>query len=96
MAKGYWVSVYEEVMNPDGLTAYAELAGPAAKQYGGNFVVRGGECIAKEGLPSSRTVVVEFESFAQAQAAYNSAEYQKALDKLRGSVKRHFRIVEGA
>ena len=96
MAKGYWVSVYEEIMNPDGLAAYAELAGPAAIQHGGNFIVRGGECIAKEGLPANRTVIVEFESFEQAQNAYNSSEYQAALEKLKGSVKRHFRIVEGA
>ena len=84
MAKGYWVSVYEEIMNPDGLAAYAELAGPAAIKYGGNFIVRGGECIAKEGLPANRTVVVEFESFDQAQKAYNSSEYQVALEKLKG------------
>ena len=96
MVKGYWVSVYEEIMNPDGLAAYAELAGPAATKHGGTFIVRGGECVAKEGLPASRTVLVEFDSFAQAQAAYNSADYQAALEKLKGSVKRHFRIVEGA
>ena len=95
MAKGYWVSVYEEIINPDGLAAYAELAGPAATQHGGKFIARGGECIAKEGIPASRTVLVEFDSFEQAQQAYNSPEYQAALEKLRGSVKRHFRIIEG-
>ena len=95
MSKGYWVSVYEEIMNPDGLAAYAELAGSAVTKHGGKFLVRGRECVGKEGLPASRTVVIEYESFEQAKKAYESADYQAALKKLVGSVKRHFRIVEG-
>ena len=95
MAKGYWVSVYEEIINPDNLAAYAALAGPAIMQHGGKFIVRGGECIAKEGIPANRTVIVEFDSFQKAKDTYESAEYQAALDKLQGAVKRHFRIVEG-
>lgn len=96
MAKGYWISLYEDIMDPDGLAAYAELAGPAVIKHGGKFLARGGECIAKEGLPANRNVLVEFESFAAAQAAYESPDYVKALEKLGDSVKRHFRIVEGA
>ena len=65
MSKGYWVSVYEEIMNPDGLAAYAELAGRAVMKHGGKFLVRGGECVAKEGLPANRTVIIEYESFEQ-------------------------------
>ena len=95
MAKGYWISVYEEVIDPAGLAAYAELAGPAILQRGGRFLVRGGECIAKEGMAANRTVIVEFESFAAARAAYESPEYSAALERLDNAVKRHFRIVEG-
>jgi uncharacterized protein (DUF1330 family) len=95
MAKGYWVSFYEEILDTDKLAAYAELAGPAAQAAGGTFVVRGGQSEAREGMAVNRTVVVEFESYAAAQAAYDSAGYQAALEKLKGGVKRHFRITEG-
>lgn len=95
MAKGYWISFYEEIINPDGLAAYATLAGPAVEQHGGRFLIRGGDGVAKEGMANNRTVVVEFDSYQQAQDTYQSVEYQTALQKLDGAVKRHFRIVEG-
>ncbi len=95
MAKGYWVTIYEEISDPLKLAAYAASAGPAISQYSGRFIIRGGASVAKEGLPTSRTVVVEFDSFEQAQAAYDSTVYRAALAKLDGAVKRHLRIVEG-
>jgi len=95
VAKGYWVSVYEEVMDQSKLDAYAKLAGPAAGKGGGKPLVRGGECVAKEGLPASRTVIIEFDSFEAAKATYDSPEYKEALATLSGGVRRNFRIVEG-
>jgi uncharacterized protein (DUF1330 family) len=41
------------------------------------------------------TVVVEFDSYANALAAYESADYKKALAALGSGVERDFRIVEG-
>ena len=35
MAKGYWVSCYRSITNPDALAAYAKLAGPAIEAGGG-------------------------------------------------------------
>jgi len=44
-----------------------------------------------------RTVVVEFDSVAAAQAAYESASYKEALAALgSNAVVRDIRIVEGA
>ena len=40
MAKGYWISAYREIKDPAKLAAYAELAAPAVKANGGNFLVR--------------------------------------------------------
>ena len=40
MAKGYWISAYREINDPTKLAAYAELAAPAVKANGGNFLVR--------------------------------------------------------
>lgn len=42
MAKGYWVSCYRSITNPDALAAYAKLAGPAIEAGGGKFLARGG------------------------------------------------------
>ena len=41
------------------------------------------------------TVVVEFDSYEIALAAYESSDYKKALVALGSSVERDFRIVEG-
>src|SRR5262249_25385397 len=41
MAKGYWVSCYRSITNPDAVAAYAKLAGPAIMGAGGRFLARG-------------------------------------------------------
>ena len=44
---------------------------------------------------SPRTVIVEFPTFEDAKKCYNSDEYQKAHDILKGSVKRNLQIIAG-
>ena len=95
MAKGYWVSCYQSIDNPDKLAAYAKLAAPAILAAGGKFVVRGPASKAYEQGLLQRTVVVEFDSLAAANAAHDGAGYQDALRALGDGVKRDFRIVEG-
>jgi len=95
MAKGYWVSCYQSIDNPDKLAAYAKLAAPAILAAGGKFVVRGPASKAYEQGLLQRTVVVEFDSLAAANAAHDGAGYQEALRALGDGVKRDFRIVEG-
>lgn len=95
MAKGYWISCYREVKDPDALAAYAELAGQAVAQHGGRMLVRGGQVTAYEAGRANRTVVVEFDSYKQALAARESEAYAAALDRLEGAVVRDFRVVEG-
>ena len=48
MAKGYWISAYRAVHDPERLKAYAELAGPAVLAAGGNILARGGKVEAHE------------------------------------------------
>ena len=43
-----------------------------------------------------RTVIVEFDIYESALAAYNSASYQKVIMELDGTLKRDFRIIRGA
>ena len=95
MAKGYWVSAYRTVSDPEKLAAYNELAGPAVRAGGGRTLVRGGRVVAHDDGIAERTVLIEFDSFEQALAAHESEAYQKALIALSDGVERDFRIVEG-
>ncbi|MFD7450526.1 DUF1330 domain-containing protein [Kitasatospora sp. NPDC059827] len=95
MAKGYWVSVYPALSDPEGLTAYDELAGPAVRAGGGRLLSRGSRVVAREAGITQRVVLIEFDSFEQAVAAYESAAYRKALVALPDGFERDFRITEG-
>ena len=50
------------------------------KDFGAKFLVRGGKQENREGTWNSRTVVLEFASYADAVACYDSADYQNAKD----------------
>jgi len=96
MPKAYWISTYLAMHDEAAFAAYAKLAGPALTAAGGRFIVRGMPQLVKEAGRPMRSVVVEFESVAAAQAAYESAAYQQALAALgQGAVERDIRILEG-
>lgn len=84
MAKGYIVGRIK-VTNPEAWAEYAKGATEAIAKYGGKPLVRGGTVAAMEGEARDRNVVIEFESLAQAQAYYNSPEYQAAKAKREGA-----------
>ena len=96
MPKGYWITAYRAVSDPEKLKRYAELAGPAIAKAGGRFLVRGVPALVHEAGIKERTVLIEFDSVAAAKAAYESADYKKALDALGGGAERDIRFVEGA
>jgi uncharacterized protein (DUF1330 family) len=96
MAKGYWITMYRNVLDPARLAEYAALAGPAIEAAGGRFLTRGFPLKTFEGIENQRTVLIEFDSVQQAVAAYQSPRYQAALAKLRGAVEREVRIMEGS
>jgi uncharacterized protein (DUF1330 family) len=95
MPKGYWVSVYRTISDPDRLSAYNALAAPAVKAAGGRTFVRGGRVEAHDEGIAERTILIEFDSFEQAVAARESVAYREALAALGDAVERDFRIVEG-
>lgn len=96
MAKIYWIGTYRAVTNPEKLAAYAQLAGPAIIAGGGKFIVRGTPAKTYEAGLNQRTVVIEFDSLAQATAAHDSPAYQAALAALGDGAERDIRLVEGA
>ncbi|MFJ4877174.1 DUF1330 domain-containing protein [Streptomyces sp. NPDC088745] len=95
MPKGYWVSVYRTVSDPERLAAYDRLAGPAVEAGGGRVLASGGRVAAREAGNMHRVVLIEFDSLDRAVAAYESEAYQKALVVLADCAERDFRMVEG-
>ena len=95
MAKAYWIGCYRSISNPDALAAYAKLAAPAITAGGGRFLVRGTPAKTYEAGLNQRTVVIEFDSVAQAIATHDSPGYQEALKALGNGAERDMRIVEG-
>ncbi len=96
MPKAYMVVTYRSISNTDALAAYAKLAGPAIQAAGGRFLVRGAPAKIYEAGMKERTVVVEFDSLAQATAAYEGPGYKKALEALgKNAAVRDMRLVEG-
>jgi uncharacterized protein (DUF1330 family) len=93
--KGYWITWYHSDVDASVHPKYAELAGKAIESFGGRFLARGVPVATYEGGFGHRCVVVEFNSAADATAAYESASYRAALDVLGKSAKREVRIVEG-
>ena len=95
MPKAYWISAYRAIHDQDALAAYAKLAGPALQGAGGKFLARGSPAKVYENGIAQRTVILQFDSLAQAIAAHDSPGYQEALRVLGKAVDRDLRIIEG-
>jgi len=99
MPKGYMISAHRSERDPVKGAAYSELAADALEAAGGRFLAKagigGGKVIAKENGIVQRTILIEFDSFEAALAAYESEGYQKAVKALDGGADRDIRIFEG-
>ncbi|WP_288928806.1 DUF1330 domain-containing protein [uncultured Maritimibacter sp.] len=88
-----WIA-HVTVTDAEAYGKYAELAGPAIAKHGGAFIARGGRYVQLEGTDRPRNVVAKFPSVEDAEACYNSPEYQAALDHARGASERDLVIIE--
>jgi uncharacterized protein (DUF1330 family) len=95
MPKGYWVTVYRSISDPQKLAAYAKLAPPAIAPFGGKYLARATASAAYEAGLKERIVISEFPSVEKAIAAHESPAYQAALKALGDGAVRDLRIVEG-
>ena len=95
MPKAYWISAYRSIRDQDALAAYAKLAGPALQAAGGRFLARGVPAQTYENGVAQRTVLIQFDSVAQAIAAHDRPGYQEALRALGNAADRDMRIIEG-
>ena len=97
MKKGYWVVAYRRVGDQAMMSRYLELAGVALHPFGARLLVSPMSSVtAHEAGLKQMTVVVGFDSYEAALAAYETEDYKKALTVLGPEVERDFRIAEGA
>jgi uncharacterized protein (DUF1330 family) len=96
MPKGYWV-VHVTIHNPERYKDYVAANAAAFKKYNGRFLARGGQNVTHgAGLASTqRHVILEFDSYAQALACYDSPEYTAALRIRDEAATASIAIVEG-
>jgi len=95
MPKGYWVTCYRSISNPDALAAYAKLAPAATAPFGGRYLARGNPAGVYEAGLKQRIVITEFPSVEKAIAAHDSPAYQEAVRVLGNGAERDVRIVKG-
>ena len=92
-----YVIVEIEVHDPVRYEAYKSMVPPSIAQYGGRFIVRGGEITPLEGgWHPKRLVVIEFPSAERARAWWASPEYAEAKALRQATSRGRMIVVEGA
>lgn len=85
-----------EVRDPARYGEYMKHTPRVIAQYGGRFIVRGGEMATLEGPDGpGRMVIIEFPSLEQAKAFYASPEYAPVKALRAGAGVGRFVVVEG-
>ncbi|MDB5571877.1 MAG: hypothetical protein JWN93_3060 [Hyphomicrobiales bacterium] len=94
MPKGYIIARVT-VDDNDAYMRYAQAASVAMKKYGCRILARGGKFEPLDGEARPRNVILEFESYEQAKAYFDSPEYQAARAHRVGKSVGEFVLVEG-
>ena len=95
MNKPAYIIFNVNVTNPEQYDAYRVLSGQAMQEYNAEVLVRGGDMTVLEGQLYARTVVLKWESVAQARAFYDSETYRKARELRKDAAIANIAIVEG-
>jgi uncharacterized protein (DUF1330 family) len=85
-----------EVLDDHLIETYRVVAQATIDQYGGRYIVRGGEVELIEGErdPARRFVIVEFPTMERAREWYGSPEYAEALKVRATALTRTLVFVE--
>ena len=95
MSKGYLVANIR-VTDAEKFQAFAGMAAPAVKKYGGKVLARGPSADRHEGELCGTVMMIEFESKQAAEKFYFSAEYQAAKAVRDTCSDTDLMIIEGA
>ena len=94
--KGYVVANVH-VENPSAFETYRSRTAEVIAQYGGRFLVRGGDVEVIEGDPGiARLIILEFPSVEAAHCFYDSPEYQAILPDRLNNARSTLFVVNGA
>ena len=76
-----YIVVRVDVTDQEQFAEYMKVTPGIIQQFGGKFLVRGGERVTLEGEEETRRmVIIEFPSVDAAQAFYHSDEYAAAIE----------------
>jgi uncharacterized protein (DUF1330 family) len=85
-----------EITDPQGFEAYRQMVPASIEQYGGKFVVRGGDAATLEGQWNpKRLVIIQFDSAERAKQWWASEEYREAKALRQRTASTNLVIVEG-
>ena len=91
-----YVVVQVDVKDPERYDQYRKMVPSTLEQYGGRFLIRGGQMENLEGSwHPSRFVVIEFDNSEQAKAWWSSAEYKPAKELRQQTSHTEMILVEG-
>jgi uncharacterized protein (DUF1330 family) len=86
-----------EVTDPEAYREYAQRTSATVEQYGGKFLVRGGQVETLEGdWKPERFVILEFPSAEQARAWYDGPEYSAIKGMRQRASHSRLILVHGA
>jgi uncharacterized protein (DUF1330 family) len=94
MPKGYWI-VRADVSDLEQFKAYIQANAAPLKQHGARFLARAGQFEVPEGKTRSRNTLIEFPSYADDLACWQSPEYQAAIQLRKNCSELDIVIVEG-
>lgn len=85
-----------EITDPEKYAEYIKVVPPTLEKFNGKYLVRAGKTVKLEGTyEPKRTVILQFPSMEQAQAWWNSNEYQVPKAIRQAASKTDMILVEG-
>jgi uncharacterized protein (DUF1330 family) len=91
-----YVIVNVDTKHPEEYERYKEMAQRTVEQYGGRYIVRGGEMNVLDGSwQPTRVVVLEFPSYERAHEWWHSTEYAPAKELRQRLSTTDLLIVDG-
>jgi uncharacterized protein (DUF1330 family) len=91
-----YVIVNVDTKHPEEYERYKEMAQETVAQYGGRYIVRGGNMELLEGSwTPTRIVILEFPSYERAREWWHSAEYAPAKELRQRLSTTDLLIVDG-
>lgn len=94
MPKGYIIG-HVTMHDAEAYKPYSARNNEILKQFGGTFLLRGGQGEVLEGEEHPRHVIIEFPSYEAARAFYNSPEYQENMKIRQANADSVIIVAEG-